>query len=140
MSKAFDTINIHTYLRNLLQTKIPDTIIKFIANYINGRKAYTKYNNHTSSQRQSKTGVPQGGVLSPTLFNIYTADIPTPRAPVQGMAYADDITITSTHTSTSATKNYIQPYLHKHFAWTKQNTHTKSRQTTCTLFTPDPVE
>ena len=35
------------------------------------------------------------------------------------MAYADDIT--STHTSTSAAKKYIQPYLHKVFAWTKQN-------------------
>ena len=64
-----------------------------------------------SSQRQLKTGVPQGGGLSPTLFNIYTADIPPPRAPVHVMAYADDITITSTHTSTSAAKKYIQPYL-----------------------------
>ena len=37
------------------------------------------------------------------------------------MAYADDITITSTHTSTSAAMKYIQPYLQKVFAWTKQN-------------------
>ena len=37
MSKAFDTINIHTLIRKLLQTKIPGTIIKFIANYIKGR-------------------------------------------------------------------------------------------------------
>ena len=43
------------------------------------------------------------------------------------MAYADDITITSTHTSTSVSKKYIQPYLQKVFAWTKQS-HTKSRQ------------
>ena len=124
MSKIFDTINIHTLIRKLLQTKIPSTIIKFIANYI---KAYTIYSNHTSSQRQFKTDVPQGDVLSPTLFNIYTADIPPPRAPVQVMAYADDITITSTHTSTSAANKYIQPYLHTVFAWTKQS-HTKSRQ------------
>ena len=121
MSKAFDTINIHTLIRKLLQTNIPGTIIKFIANYIKGRKAYTTYINHTSKQRQFKTGVPQGGVLYPTLFNIYTSDLPPPSAPVQVMAYADDITITSTHTSTSAAKKYIQPYLHKVFAWTKQN-------------------
>ena len=70
-SKAFDTINIHTLISKLLQTNIPGTIIKFIANYIKGRKAYTKYINHTSRQRQFKSGVPQGGVLSPTLFNIY---------------------------------------------------------------------
>ena len=43
MSKAFDTINIHTLIRKLLHSNIPDTIIKFIANYIKGRKAYTTY-------------------------------------------------------------------------------------------------
>ena len=69
---------------------------QFIANYIKGCKAYTTYINHISSQRQFKTGVPQGGVLSPTLYNIYTADIPPPRALVQVIAYADEIT--STHT------------------------------------------
>ena len=108
----------HTY-KKLLQIKIPGTIIKFIANYIKGRKSYTTYRNQTTSQRQFKTGVPQRGVLSPTQFNIYTADITPLRAPVQVLAYADDITITSTHTSTSATKKYIQPYLHTVFAWTK---------------------
>ena len=66
MSKAFDTINIHTLIRKLLQTNIP-----------------------------------------PTLFNIYTSELPPPSTPVQVMAYADDITITSTHTSTSAAKKYI---------------------------------
>ena len=124
MSKAFDTINIYTLIRKLLHTNIPDIIMKFIANYITGCKAYTTYRNHPSIQRQFKTSVPQGGVLSPTLFNIYTADLPPPRAPAQIMAYADGITITSTHTSTSAAKKYIQPYLHKVFA----KSHTKSRQ------------
>ena len=117
MSKAFDTINIHTLIRKLLQTNIPD--IKFIANYIKGRKAYTTYRNHTSRLRQFKTSVPQGGVLSPTLFNIYTSDLPPSSAPVQVMAYTDDIT--STSTCTTAAKKYVEPYLHKVFAWTKQN-------------------
>ena len=117
MSKAFDTINIHTLIRKLLHIKIPGKIIKFIANYIKGRKAYATYRNHTSRQRQFKTGVPQGGVLSTTLFNIYTSDLPPPSAPVHVTAYADAITITSTRTS--AAKKYVQPYLHKVFAMTK---------------------
>ena len=103
MSKAFDTLNIHTLIRKkVLQTNIPGTIIKFIANYIKGRKSYTTYNNHTSIPHQFETGVPQGGFLSPTLFNIDTAYLPPPRAPVQVMAYVDGITLTSTHTSTRA--------------------------------------
>ena len=141
MSKAFDTINIHTLIKKLLQTNIPGTIIKFIANYIKGREAYTIYGNHTSRQRQFKTGVPQGGVLSPTLLNIYTSGLPPPSAPVQVMAYADDITITSTHTSTSAANKYIQPYLQKMFVWTKQNNFILNPdKTTCTLITLDRAE
>ena len=141
LSKAFDTINIHKLIRKLLQTNNPGTVIKFIANYIKGRKANTRYRNQTSSQRQFKTGVPQGAVLSLTLFNIYTADTPPPSAPVQVMAYPDGITIIPTHTSTSAAKKYIQPYLHKVFVWTKQNNLTLNPdKTTCTLFSPDPAE
>ena len=119
MSKSFDTMNIYTLIRKMLQTNITGTIIKFIANYIKGRRVYTTFRNHTSRQRQFKTGAPQGGVLSPTLFNIYTSDLPPPSALVQVMANAEDITIAFTHTSTSAANKYIQPYLHKVFAWIK---------------------
>ena len=122
MSKSFNTINIHTLNRKLLQINIPGTIIKFIANYIKGRNAFTTYINRTSPQHQFKPGVPQGGVLSPTLFNIYTTDIPPPRAQVQVMAYADDITITYTHTYIHTTIPTYSFCLYK----TKQY-HTKSR-------------
>ena len=141
ISKTFDTINTHTLIRNMLQTNIPGTIIKFIGNHIKGRKSYTTYRNHTSRQRQFKTGVPQGGVLSPTLFNIYTSYLPSPSAPVQVMANADDLTMTSTHTTTSAVKKYKQPCIQKVFAWTKQNNIIlKPDKTTCTLFTPDRAD
>ena len=127
MSEPFDTINIHTLIRKLLQTKIPGTLIKSITNYIKGYKFYTTYINHTFSQREFKTGIPQGSVLSPTLFNIYTRDIPPPKSPVQVMAYTDDITITSAHTSTSATKKYIH-HTYIKFLPGQKLSHTKSLQ------------
>ena len=110
MSKDFDTINIHTLIRKLLQTNIPGTIIKFIANYIKGRKAYTTYRNHTSKQRQFKTGIPQGGFLSPTIFNIYTSDLPPHSAPVQVMAYADDISHPHTQVRVQPRNTYNHTY------------------------------
>ena len=41
MSKAFDTVNIHKLIPKLHSASIPPTIIKFVANYIKGRKACT---------------------------------------------------------------------------------------------------
>ena len=109
------TITVALDMSKLLHTNIPGTIKKFIANYIKGSKAYTTYRNHTSTQRQFKAGVPQGGALSPALFNIYNADLQPPRAPIPAMSEADDITITYTHTSTRADNKHI----HKVFSWTK---------------------
>ena len=141
MSKAFDTVNIHTLSHKLHQTNIPYTIIKYIANYIKGRKGYTTFRNKTSTQRQFKNGVPQGGVLSPKLFNKYTSDTPTPQAPVKLTTSADDITITSTHTDINIAKANIQSYLHEIHTWTRTNNLILNpEKTTCNLFTPDPAE
>ena len=63
MSKAFDTVNIHTLIYKLTHTDIPHTILRYIANYIKGRMAYTTVRNHSSTKRQFKSGVPQGGIL-----------------------------------------------------------------------------
>ena len=76
---------------------MPPTIKKFIANYIKGRKAYTLFNNEKSKPSHLKTGVPQGGVLSPVLFNIYMSDIPNPPENIYLYSYADDITTLSFH-------------------------------------------
>ena len=112
-----------------------------MSNYIKGRKAFTTYNNKTSTQRQFKTGVPQGGVLSPTLFNIYTSDIPSPPPNINITVYADDITMTSTDTNKQIAQAKLQPYLQEIASWTQQNQlHLNPDKTTSTLFTPDPAE
>ena len=60
-------------------------------------KLHIHTSNNTSIKRQFKAGVSQGGILSPTLFNTYTADLPPHRTQVHVMSYANDIIVTSTH-------------------------------------------
>ena len=98
MSKYVNTTNIHTLIRKLLNTNISGTIIQLgIQSLHNIHKPHL--------HRQFKTGGPQGSVLSPILFNIYTSDLP---APVQVMVYAYNIT----STSTSAVHNSTMTALH----------------------------
>ena len=68
-----------------------------------------------SKLKRINTGVPQSGVLSPTLFNIHTSDIPLPPKDVQITTYADDITITASHTKHRKAQQLILilPYLHQ---------------------------
>ena len=110
MSKVFDTVNMHKLTHKLTLTNIPN-IIKFIANYIKGRQACTQYNGTLSKCKQINTGVPQGRFLFPTLFSIYTFDIPLSPKDIHITTYADDITIIASHTKHHKTQLLIQPYL-----------------------------
>ena len=48
MSQTFDTINKHTQNQKVATEKPSRHTHEVIANYINGRKSYTPYRNHTS--------------------------------------------------------------------------------------------
>jgi hypothetical protein len=141
MSKAFDTVNHHRLINKLLSTDTPATITKFISNYIKGRKAFTTYNNCISKQRIIRTGVPQGGVLSPSLFNLYLSDLPTPPTGVNTVSYADDITPLSSHYQLKEAETQLQPYLDILYNWTATN-QLKINPDKCaaTVFSTDPSE
>jgi RNA polymerase subunit RPABC4/transcription elongation factor Spt4 len=141
LSKAFDTVNIHSLINKLHQTTVPTTIIKFIANYIKGRKGFTHYQGSNSKQQQFKTGVPQGGVLSPVLFNLYTSDLPLPPTGVTLTTYADDMNPAASHAKYHVAEQILQPYLQDIYSWTVSNDLILNPdKSTATLFTPDTHE
>ena len=123
MSKVFDTINIHTLIRKLLQTNISDTSIE-IANYVKGCKANTTYRNHTSSQRQFKL-VFHKGVSFHQHYSTYT--LQTYNHQEHQFRSWDTQMLYHHIYMHKCSQKYIQPYLHKVFVRTKQS-HTKSRQ------------
>ena len=130
------------YTEDRVTPRTTTIIQKFIGNYVHGRQGYTTYNDHHSKIHIFKTVVPQGGVLSPSLFNLYIADIPTPTNPLINLTgYADDITITATHSNYRTAETMLQPYLDSITHWaTRNNLILNTNKTQTTLFTPDPAE
>ena len=84
-----------------------------------------------------KTGVVQGGVLSPALFNYYLADFTTPPPNIKLIKYADDITIYTSGPVVADLMNGLNIYLSQVLNYINNK---KLPVTTVTPFTSDTHE
>ena len=73
-SGAFNTIQPHLLVQKLLNMKLPSSVISWIFDYLTSRLQYVRQNGLLSSAIRTNTGAPQGTVLAPFLFALYTTD------------------------------------------------------------------
>ncbi len=73
-SSAFNTIIPNLLLPKLTQLSIPTSICQWITIFLTDRQQLVRLGKYTSSNRTISTGAPQGCVLSPLLFSLYTND------------------------------------------------------------------
>ena len=74
--KAFDEIN-HESLLQTIRKQFPEQIHQLIKSYLSSRTFVIRIEDTYSEVKDIKAGVPQGSVLSPILYTLYTANIPT---------------------------------------------------------------
>ena len=91
-SKAFDTLN-HIILLHRISQFSTSLISSWFMSFLLNRNQRTKYCYVVSDPRSIDTDVPQGSILSATLFTSYIKDLLQTLPPASSIMYADDVTI-----------------------------------------------
>lgn len=88
VAQAFDKVW-HEGLIVKLNRLLPKSYVDILASYLSNRVFRVKQDNEYSSLRDIKAGVPQGSILGPILYLLYTSDIPVTEG-VSMATFADD--------------------------------------------------
>ena len=93
--KAFELASPTVMLFSLAQKGVQGNLLAWTKLYLSNRKARVKFQGHMSSYKNLENGTPQGGIISPFLFNILMENIANITLPdnVDIFIFADDVCV-----------------------------------------------
>lgn len=91
VAQAFDRVW-HAGLEYKLKRDLPRQYYEILKSYLTGRQFRVKNEGEYSELKNISAGVPQGSVLGPILYLLYTRDIPLSEETIMG-TFADDTAI-----------------------------------------------
>ena len=121
LSKAFDTIDHTILLKKLSYYGIRGLALEWFRSYLSNRKQFVIYKDTFSERMNLPCGVPQGSVLGPLLFIIYTNDLPNSLIHSKCILFADDTTIYYAAKNITDIYSKLNTDLTELFEWFKAN-------------------
>ncbi len=118
VQQAFDRVW-HIGLLLKANATIPGVHVRLIQSYLDNRTFQVTYRQATSAVKPILAGVPQGSVLGPHLYLMYTADIPQPVNATLAM-FADDTALLAAHKDYSTAVANLQTAATQIHQWTQR--------------------
>lgn len=136
LTAAFDTVNHEILLDDINNLQLNQYIKRFLCGYLRGRQTYVEFRGKRSKFRKMRQGVPQGGVLSPVLFNLYMSKMPLPPGNIKLVTYADDSNVLKSGVHLGPVCQELNIYLGTLENWfSERNLFISPTKSTATVFT-----
>jgi len=117
VAKAFDIVWVDCLLNKLTLLNFPSYLLKIICSSLHGRTFESSFQGAPTTSRFMRTGVTEGGIMSPVLFSLCVNDMPSHSHQVELAPCADKMTMSR---QPALFDNFLTSYLRDLERWMRE--------------------